>query len=144
MVGFISAACFIYGIKYLPLSEAVTLMYTTPVFTGIILWALMNNPWSRMQWVLSLVSLLGVLMIARPNDVFYEDEGELNILGKPYTHDERVHGVILCIIQAILLSINLILIKAMGKRVHPLTLIIFILVACMLFSPIFMFYNGMT
>jgi drug/metabolite transporter (DMT)-like permease len=97
-----------------------------------------------MQWILSLVSLLGVLMIIRPTDVFEEDDGELNILGQPYTHEERVFGVILCIIQAIILSVNLILIKAMGKRVHPLTLIIFILVACILFSPFFMFYNGMT
>ncbi len=84
------------------------------------------------------------MMIIRPTTVFIPDDGELNILGKPYTHEERVFGVILCIIQAIILSVNFLLIKNMGKQVHPLTLIIFILVACILFSPIFMFYNGMT
>jgi len=44
IIGFISAACFIYGIKYLPLSEAVALMYTSPIFTGILYAVLLSEP----------------------------------------------------------------------------------------------------
>jgi len=64
----------------------------------------------------ALISLLGVMMIVRPIMLFESNEGELNIIGVPYTHEERVLGVIICLVQSILLSVNVLLIKVMGKQ----------------------------
>jgi drug/metabolite transporter (DMT)-like permease len=145
ILGFISAACFIYGIKYLPLSEAITLMYTTPIFTGIFAWYVMNEPWTRNQWVFTAVSMVGVGLIVRPTDVFDPDDGELNINGEEITHSERVKGVLFSLMQSILLSVNMILYtKVMGPNVHPLTNIIFNLVISVLLSPFFVLYLGYT
>jgi len=66
MLGFISAARFIYGIKYLPLSEAVTLMYTSPVFTGLLAFILINEVFRRQDLIFALFSIAGIVMIARP------------------------------------------------------------------------------
>ena len=97
-MGFFSAACFIYGIKYLPLSESITLMYTTPIFTGIIWWFLLNGIWTKREWLLTFISLLGVFMIVRPHAIFEPNDGQLNILGEQYTHGDRILGVIICLL----------------------------------------------
>mgnify|MGYP003389524139 CR=1 FL=1 len=60
------------------------------------------------------MSVIGVMLIVRPHTMFIANDGELNILGIPYTHEERVLGVIICLIQSILLSVNILLIKVMG------------------------------
>ena len=75
-IGFVMAACFIYGIKMLPMSEAVTLMYTSPVFSAGLSWYLLGDPFHRSLWIFIIISIVGVLLIMRPGVAFGEEIGD--------------------------------------------------------------------
>ena len=81
IIGFISSACFIYGIKYLPLSEAISIMYNYPIFTSIFSWILVNKTFSKVSYLFVLISFAGVVMIVRPHKFFSNEGKELNSIG---------------------------------------------------------------
>ena len=53
-------------------------------------------------------------------------------------------GVVVCLVQSLLLAVNLVLLRMVGRRAHPLTLLIFVLLASVVISPFFALYNGLT
>ena len=59
--------------KFLPLSEAVSLMYTSPIFTAIFSKFLLNEPFGRNKLIFTIISLVGIQMIIKPNAVFGDD-----------------------------------------------------------------------
>ncbi len=67
------AACFIYGIKMLPMSEAVTLMYTSPVFSVGLSWYLLGDPFNKSLWIFIITSTIGVILIIRPSAAFGDE-----------------------------------------------------------------------
>jgi len=102
----------------------------------------MNEFFPRRNWIFSLISILGVVMIIRPKAVFERNEGGIDITGHAYTHSGRFMGVIVCLFQSLLLAINLLMIKISGKRVHPMTLIVIILITSLVLSPFMAYFNG--
>ena len=83
-------------------------------------------------------------MIIRPHRLFINDDGGVDINGHPYTHEGRILGVIACLVQSFMLSVSMFMKSISGRNVHPITLIVFILVASLVLSPFFAFFNGIS
>jgi len=68
--GFAALSCFFYALVHLPLADATVIQYTNPAFTALIaVWALGES--LRLREVAAVVvSLAGVVLIARPSFLF--------------------------------------------------------------------------
>lgn len=66
LVGFIALAAFFYGVVKLPLSVAITLNYTSPLFLALVMpWWLHERP-CRTQYLAVGLGFVGVAMLLRP------------------------------------------------------------------------------
>jgi drug/metabolite transporter (DMT)-like permease len=61
--GTISLTTFFYTLQYLPLGTALTLQYLSPIFTTLLGVWLLKERAASLQWLLFLISFLGVLVI---------------------------------------------------------------------------------
>jgi drug/metabolite transporter (DMT)-like permease len=59
-----------FGIQNLPLPDAVTLQFTTPVFAAVFGFCLVGEDWKRLDMIGAFVCLLGVALIAHPTWLF--------------------------------------------------------------------------
>jgi len=70
IVGFISLTCFYFALIHLPLAEATVIQYTNPVWTALLAAVFLREAIGRRELALSMASLVGVVIIARPTIVF--------------------------------------------------------------------------
>lgn len=59
--------CFFSAIFVMPLAEAMALSFVSPIFVAILSWPLLGEKAPRSTWVVSLIALIGVGLILRPN-----------------------------------------------------------------------------
>jgi len=73
LVGFLALATFFYAVAHLPLSLAITLNYSSPLFLALLMpWQLNERP-SRAQYATVAVGFLGVALLLRPWDSAPQD-----------------------------------------------------------------------
>ena len=73
LVGFLAVATFFYAVARLPLSLAITLNYTAPLFLALLMpWQLNERP-SRAQYATVAVGFFGVALLLRPWDSAPQD-----------------------------------------------------------------------
>lgn len=70
MFGTISLACLYSSYRYIPLADATTLRFTSPVFIAIFAHFFANEPFGLLQLVNSATTLTGVVLIGRPSFLF--------------------------------------------------------------------------
>lgn len=65
-LGSCAALCYFFGVTHLPLSTAISLNYTMPVFLTLLMWATLHA--RQRSWVLGMMalSMIGVLSILQP------------------------------------------------------------------------------
>jgi len=66
LVGFISLLLFFYAIGHLPLSTAISLNYTSPLFLGILLPFILNRKLNYKVYAMVLIGFIGVFLILKP------------------------------------------------------------------------------
>ncbi|HUE77937.1 MAG TPA: DMT family transporter, partial [Longimicrobiales bacterium] len=70
LFGFAALSCFYYAIVHLPLADATVIQYTNPVFTALLAAVLLSERLRLREVGLVLVSLAGVVLMARPAFLF--------------------------------------------------------------------------
>lgn len=126
LLAFFLGYCYFYGLRHLPLTEAIVVMYTNPMFTGFLAWILIKEYYPFYEKLSALISLIGVIFMFRPDFIFGEEEND----------EGRKYPVLVCLLVSLLLSLNGIFIKLTGKNVHPLTLVLFGVLISTFLSPI--------
>ena len=58
------------SLQYLPIAEATIITFLAPTVAGFASWVLIHEPFTRSQQIAGLLSLLGVVLIARPTSLF--------------------------------------------------------------------------
>ncbi|CAM9278207.1 unnamed protein product [Phaeothamnion confervicola] len=71
--GSFAVAAFFFATQRLPLPDAITLQFTTPVFAAAIAVCLVGEAWRPIDIAGAVVCMAGVLMIAHPSWLFGED-----------------------------------------------------------------------
>lgn len=132
-----AAAFYLYGISKLPLAAAVVLIYTAPMFTGILSYIILKLTMERWEIAAAVTSFIGVLFVVRP-DLNTADD----LPGETELNQARLIGGISCLFHAFLLGVTQVVIRSKGPKVNPLTIVVFTNVFCAIGCPIFMFIQG--
>jgi drug/metabolite transporter (DMT)-like permease len=66
-----TALCFqFYALQHMPLSDATVIIFSSPIFTGILAYCFLSERWSKLDALSALLCFLGVVMIAQPAGIF--------------------------------------------------------------------------
>ncbi len=65
-IGFISLLFFFYAIKHLPLSTAISLNYTSPLFLGLLMTLILRRKIKRLLFLAVAIGFIGVFFILKP------------------------------------------------------------------------------
>jgi drug/metabolite transporter (DMT)-like permease len=65
-LGFAALSCFYYAVVHLPLAEATILQYMNPIFAALLAGVVLAERLGRREVLLGMLSLAGVIVIARP------------------------------------------------------------------------------
>ncbi|KAI0367898.1 hypothetical protein BV20DRAFT_999743 [Pilatotrama ljubarskyi] len=123
-----------YSLQYLSLSDATVLTFLAPMCTAITGAVLLHEPFSWREALAGLASLVGVVLIARPNFIFGDPghmqsveighvvEGVHNEVGGTVevTPAQRVGAVGVALLGVLGATGAYTTIRAVGKRAHPL------------------------
>ena len=63
----LSATTFFTAVQIMPIAEATTISFTSPMVTALLAALLIGEPMRRETWIASLVAFAGVLIVLRPN-----------------------------------------------------------------------------
>ncbi|MCB1084524.1 MAG: DMT family transporter [Chlamydiia bacterium] len=58
--------CLFFALRYLPLTDAVLLSYTRPLFIPIIVYFWFQSKWTKSTWIGLIMGFIGVLLILQP------------------------------------------------------------------------------
>ncbi|CZT21201.1 related to DUF6 domain protein [Ramularia collo-cygni] len=146
--GFFGVFGMYYSLLYLPLSDATVITFLAP---GLACWAcsyLIKEPFTRVEKIGTLISLVGVLFIARPTTFFHAFGGTSPAAGvgdmAPFGQDpgdydnvtpiQRLIGVGVALVGVAGTAGAITTIRWIGKRAHPLISVNYFAIWCTLVS----------
>lgn len=116
-MGFVGVFAMYYSLMNLSVSEATVITFLIPSMTGFLAWVLLRERWSAIEAGGALVSLLGVMLIARPAFLFGGTQQDIE---DPVA---RMEATVVAVIGVCGASLVYIVIRFIGKRVHSLVMV---------------------
>ena len=107
VLGVTSMSLFFLGIHFIPIGSAVTIRYIAPLFGGVLAVYFLKERIFPFQWVLYFLAFLGVVLI------------------KGFDASISLFGVGVVLAAAFFSAIVYIIISKIGKRDHPLLVVLF-------------------
>lgn len=92
-----------FSVKYIPLSQASVIMFTSPVFTQVFAHFCLNEPFGRFEALLLVPTVVGIVAIADPNTIMQTQEHLL--------------GCSLALLKSLIISVAAVVIRRL-KHVH--------------------------
>lgn len=113
VLGFIGTITYILALKYLPLSEAIVINNTLPVFAGLFAALLLGEQYDKSLVINTAMSIIGVVFVSKPSFLFTT----VAQIGKAY--EFRQFGLLCILISTILGGITVIVLKKLGGAMNP-------------------------
>ena len=113
LAGIISVMLSYYGLKLVPLSDAVVIMQTYPVPTGLFAAVLLKERYEPIQFWTALACIIGVGLIAQPEFIFGSPRQ-----GTEVNNDERILGVIVLVLSSIFNALAQVLVRKAGTKTN--------------------------
>ncbi|XP_068687746.1 solute carrier family 35 member G1-like [Montipora foliosa] len=121
VAGTLALCCQFYAFQHMPLADATVIVFSSPVFTGVLAYFLLGEAWGLFDVLATLWCFTGVVLIARPTFLFSRairnTEQENNW--------EQVTASLAALCGAILTSIALIAIRKL-KGVNTLVPVLYV------------------
>lgn len=114
VVGFFGLFGIYYSLQYLDLSDATVLTFLAPILTGYFGRIFLKEPFLRTELYAGIVSVAGVILIARPQSLFGDGAGG------DATALQRLSAVGVALLGVFGAAAAYISIRAIGSRAHPL------------------------
>jgi len=133
ILSFVGLSGLYFSLQYLSLSDATVLTFITPILTGFSGAFFLREPFSLKQMFSGLCSLFGVVLIARPQFLFGPPKG---CQSEPAMPKQRMLSVSFGLLGVLGATSAYTLIRAIGKRAHPLHLMVFFSSTCVMGSTI--------
>ena len=70
VAGTLALCCQFYAFQHMPLADATVIVFSSPVFTGVLAHFLLGESWGLFDAVATLFCFTGVVLIARPTFLF--------------------------------------------------------------------------
>lgn len=116
IVGFFGLFGIYYSLQYLDLSDATVLTFLAPILTGYFGRIFLKEPFLRTELYAGILSLLGVILIARPQSLF----GTGSATAGNATGLQRLSAVGVALLGVLGAASAYITIRAIGNRSHPM------------------------
>lgn len=134
ILGFFGVFGLYYSLQYLSLSDAVSITFLIPMVTAFFAWIAIGEKYSLLEAVCSLLSLAGILLIAKPESIF----GAESLLEVPDSDPAessssglRVLATVVGFIGVCGASSVYVLLRKIGRSAHPLISVsYFALISC--------------
>ena len=75
VAGTLALCCQFYAFQRMPLADATVIVFSSPVFTGVLAHFLLEEKWSWFDALATLLCFTGVVLIARPTFLFLRPTG---------------------------------------------------------------------
>ena len=116
VVGFFGLFGIYYSLQYLDLSDATVLTFLAPILTGYFGRIFLKEPFLRTELYAGVISLIGVVLIARPQSLF----GAGSTTARDATGLQRLAAVGVALLGVLGAAAAYVSIRAIGHRAHPL------------------------
>lgn len=124
ILGFIALSCYFYAVIHLPLADATVIYFTNPVLTALVAAAVLGERMGRAEIGWIAVSLLAVVVVARPSFLF----------GSERALDTT--AVVLCLVSAFFAAASYVTIRSIRRDPPLLVVFYFSSVTVLLGAPI--------
>jgi drug/metabolite transporter (DMT)-like permease len=114
LLGFLALSCVYYSVTHLPLAEATVIQYLNPAFTAVLAAFLLGESLGRPLLAASVLSLLGVALVARPTFLFGVGASSLDPV-----------AVVVAVCGALLSSGAYVLVRRLSATEHPLVIVFY-------------------
>lgn len=81
LAGSVSMAAYFWTLAHLPLADATILTYTSPIFTALAAWWILQERPDRSTWIGLLVAVAGTAVLVRPDSHLWQTASAIGILG---------------------------------------------------------------
>lgn len=114
-----------YSLQYLSLSDTVSISFLTPMVTAFFAWIILSEEFSMLEGVCAVVSLAGVLLIAKPSFLFgsKSDSGSKSARSGPAESSSdklRFIAISMALTSVGAASVVYCLLRKIGRLAHPL------------------------
>ncbi|KAG2354928.1 hypothetical protein BDR07DRAFT_1474234 [Suillus spraguei] len=143
LCGFFGLFGMYYSLQYLSLADATVLSFLAPLSAAIGGYVVLKEPYSKHEAFAAIVSLLGVILIARPPFLFGNTSSvnsDSSDAASRATATDRIRAVCVAVFGIVLGTGALLSMRAIGKRAHPMHLMMFFSVWCTFVSSAAMYF----
>jgi drug/metabolite transporter (DMT)-like permease len=78
-MGFVALLAFFYNIAHIPLGDAMTFSKTSPIFTALFAYFLLNEKLSTRGWIGIFIGFIGIVLITKPTGLSFSKTDILGI-----------------------------------------------------------------
>lgn len=132
--GFCGIFSMYYSLQYLPIADAVVITFLAPPFAAYACNLFLHEPFPRSAQVAALISLLGVVLIARPTSFFNSASSPVNFTvpengtseamgttsSPAPTSTQRFSAILVSLLGVVGSAGAFTFIRLIGERAHPL------------------------
>jgi len=122
--GSLAVVCWFFGAQVLPLSDAITLHFTSPPFAAAFAVCFLGEPWKPLDMVGAVVCLTGVALVAHPTFLFgsHVEEGKQDEDSDPVF---QALAVMICTAGAAVAAMAYVCVRAIGDRASALVMVFY-------------------
>ncbi|KAG9239564.1 hypothetical protein BJ875DRAFT_83502 [Amylocarpus encephaloides] len=144
--GFFGIYGMYYSLQYLPVADAVVITFLAPSVAAYACYIFLKEPYSRPEQYASLISLLGVVLIARPTSLFTSFSSTSTTSPSPNstststdtypapTSSQRLSAVLVALLGVLGAAGAFTTIRWIGHRAHPLLSVNYFAIFCTFIS----------
>ncbi|KAG0704050.1 hypothetical protein DFH29DRAFT_873999 [Suillus ampliporus] len=136
ITGFFGLCGLYWSLQYLSVADATILTFLAPLTTAVAGCILLKESYSVKQAVAGVISLLGVVFIARPPFLFSALPAAISEHSPESTPAQRLAGVGACMINVLGATGAYTSIRAIGKRAHPMHVMTFFSLWCTIIASL--------
>ncbi|KAG2072500.1 hypothetical protein BDR04DRAFT_1153216 [Suillus decipiens] len=143
LCGFFGLFGMYYSLQYLSLADATVLSFLAPLAAAIGGYVVLKEPYSKHEAFAAIVSLLGVILIARPPFLFGNASSvnsDSSDAASRATATDRIRAVCVAVFGIVLGTGALLSMRAIGKRAHPMHLMMFFSAWCTFIASATMYF----
>lgn len=132
--GFFGVFGLYFSLQYLSLSDAVAITFIVPMVTAFLAWVILHERYSLIEAACGIISLGGVILIAKPNFIFGESELSGDDSIESSSTEKRLLASGIGLIGVLGASSVYIILRKIGHDAHPLLSVSYFALTCVLIS----------